>query len=175
MSRIYYWDSSVLIAFIKKEVDRVDAVEQFLDEAEAGDVTIVTSYMTLTEVVHWEDPAQKPKPIKPASEKLLKGFFQKDYFEWVNFDRKIAESARDLIWEFGLKSKDAVHMASALECIEIHGIKFDAIHSYDRDFTNLNGRINVVKCPIEEPIPTQQVLKLNDVRKKAKGKKRAKK
>lgn len=172
MSRIYYWDSSVFIALLKKEPGRAEAVEQFLEEAENGEVVILSSFMTLTEVVCWEWNDSGPRSMKPDAKMKLKRFFQKDYFEWINFDRKIAEDSRDLIWKFGLGSKDAVHLASAIEAIKVHKIEIAAIHSYDSDFTNLNGKISGISCTIENPIPTQSIMLLDDERRKPQKRKR---
>lgn len=148
-TRIYYWDSSCFIAFFKPESGRVDAVTQFLDEAEAGEVIIVTSFMTLTEVLKIGDT----KPTTREAQQKIARFFQKTYFEWVNFDRRIAESARDLIWKHdGLKSKDAVHIASAVEAT-IQGVHLDAVHAYDGAFASLSRKISGLKCKMEQPIP----------------------
>ena len=54
MARIYYWDSSVFVAFFNKEPNRVDDVTQFLEEAESGEVIITSSFLTLTEVTKVE-------------------------------------------------------------------------------------------------------------------------
>ncbi len=49
--KIYYWDSTVFIALLTGEEGRVDNVEQILEEAESGEVFIVTSSFTLVEVI----------------------------------------------------------------------------------------------------------------------------
>lgn len=166
--RIYYWDSSCFIAFFKPEPHRVDAVTQFLDEADAGEVIIVTSFMTITEVLRIGD---SKNPTHEAQQKIIR-FFQKDYFEWVNFDRGIAERARDLMWKHdGLKSKDAVHIASAVEAT-LQGVQLNAVHAYDGMFSSLSGKIDGLKCKMEHPIPPQLVMPLGDVRKKGKNRRK---
>src|SRR5437667_6267312 len=110
--KIYYWDSTVLIALLTGEEGRVDNVEQILEEAESGDVFIITSSFTLVEVIKLKGST----PILVSEQKEITEFFEKDYFRFVDANRKITESARDLIWKSpGLFPKDAVHLASAIE------------------------------------------------------------
>jgi predicted nucleic acid-binding protein len=152
--KIYYWDSSVFIAFLNDEVqdNRGENVEQFLDEAEAGDVFIITSSFTLVEVIKLKGQ----NPIQFTASKKLTEFFEKDYFRFVDATRKITASARDLIWTHsGLFPKDAVHLASAIEFASKEDL--DAIHSYDADFLKLNGKLGI-SCPICHPVPRQPLL-----------------
>lgn len=162
--KIYYWDSSVFCAFFTPEQmpARADNVAQLLEDAEDGNVIIVTSFLTLTEVIKVDGE----KPFNIAEQKKITQFFKKDYFEWVNFDRGIAEAARELIWtNDGLKSKDAVHIASAVEAMAL-GVKLDAVHAYDGAFAKLSGKIAGLQCPMLEPIPNQLTLGLGDARRK---------
>lgn len=152
--KIFYWDSSVFIAFLsdEQEEDRAQHVEQLLNEAEAGDMFIVTSSFTLVEVIKL-----KGKPaISPESAKRVTDFFEKDYFKFVDASRKITSAARNLIWTLpGLFPKDAVHLASAIEFAGVESLH--GIHSYDRDFLSLNGKLPI-KCPITKPVPEQPYL-----------------
>jgi len=167
--KIYYWDSSVFCAFFEKEPDRVDSVEQFLEEAESGEVIIVTSFITITEVLKIDGA----KPATAAARRNIPRFFQKDYFKWVEFDRSVAEASRDLMWDHaGLKSKDAVHIASAAKLVNSHKVELDAVHSYDKIFTKLSGKIKGLTCPMSEPVPTQMILRLGDKRRKPLKRKR---
>jgi predicted nucleic acid-binding protein len=157
---IYYWDSSVFLALLMQEDGRAENVEHFLEEAESQDAIIVTSSFTLVEVIK----LKKRQPILPEKQAIVTGFFQRDYFRFIDATRKITEDARGLIWTTpGLMPKDAVHLASAVEFVK-QGGKLDAVHSYDTDFTNLNGKLPV-SCPIEEPIPMAPTLGLKVARK----------
>ena len=159
---IYYWDSSVILALLMGEEGRVDNVRHFLEDAESQEAIIVTSSFTLVEVIR----LRKRAPILPDKQALVTSFFQKDYFKFIDATRKITEDARALIWaNQGLMPKDAVHLASAIEFVT-QGGKLNAIHSYDADFTNLNGKLPV-NCPIEEPIPVAPMLGLIVPRKEA--------
>jgi hypothetical protein len=42
------------------------------------------------------------------------GFFKQEYIAVQNVTREVAEASRDLVWDFGIKPKDALHVASAI-------------------------------------------------------------
>lgn len=161
--RIEYWDSCVFIAFLNRdtaEPKEGDIVEELLEEAREGNLLIVTSFMTLTEVVKLDGS----KPKMAEDQKKLEKFFRHDYFEWVEFDREIAEAARRLMWNHPLSSKDAVHLASAARLIEL-GVKLDAVCSFnDRDFARHNGNIAGINCQIRQPTSRQMLMRLDDAR-----------
>ncbi len=153
-TQVFYWDSSVFIAFFSGEKGRCDNVEQILEEAESGNVYIVTSSFTEVEVIKLKGCL----PIKIDQQKKITEFFEKDYFLFVDATRKVTELARDLIWKYpGLFPKDAVHLAFAV-VFSGHD-KLDAIHSYDRDFLDLNGKYPM-PCQIIQPVPNQLTMKL---------------
>jgi predicted nucleic acid-binding protein len=152
--KIYYWDASVFITIFNDEPG-ADNVEHFLDEAEQESVVIVTSSFTPVEVLKMKGK----KPITKAGKEKVRGFFQKDYFRWVDLSHLVGETAQSLIWDYpGLWPKDAVHLASAIVFEKISPLKLDAIHSYDQDFIKLNGKLPT-KCPILQPIPSQAVMR----------------
>ncbi len=47
-----YWDSSTFIAFFREEEGRVDLCRAIIDAAINGEVRIVTSTLSFSEVVH---------------------------------------------------------------------------------------------------------------------------
>jgi predicted nucleic acid-binding protein len=150
--KIYYWDSSVMIAFLGGEAGRSENVEQIFEEAESGEVFIVTSSFTLVEVIKLKGKT----PIRIDAQQRVTKFFEKDYFLFVDATRKITEAARALIWANPtLFPKDSVHLASAIEFHKKRSL--DALHSYDKDFLGFNGK-SLISCPIEEPVPPQPVL-----------------
>lgn len=152
--KIFYWDASVFVAFLndEQEENRAENVEQLLDEAEAGELFIVTSSFTLVEVLKLKGKI----PIKAVDEQKIMDFFEKDYFKFVDATRKITAAAQKLIWTLpGLFPKDAVHLASAIEFATIECL--DGIHSFDKDFLTLNGKLPV-SCPVAKPIPKQPLL-----------------
>ena len=113
MSReLRYWDSNTFLAYFQEEAGRVDSCEAVLSEAEKGTVLIVTCALTLAEVL----ALRGAERILPTPEMKLKviGFFKNEYVAVVNVSREVAELARDLVWDKGVKPKDAVHVACAL-------------------------------------------------------------
>jgi predicted nucleic acid-binding protein len=165
--QIYYWDSSVFVKHFNDEPG-ADNVEHFLDEAEQERVILIVSSITPVEVLKLKGE----KPINKSQQNKIRGFFQKDYFRFVDLTRKIGERAQVLIWDHpGLWPKDAIHLASAIEFESISGLRLDAVHSYDHDFLQLNGKLPM-KAPIVEPIPSQAVMQkiLSQTQLKIKGK-----
>jgi len=153
-AKFFYWDSSVFIALLSDEKGRAENVAQILEEAESGEVYIVTSSFTLVEVIKMKGRV----PIKIDDQKKVTEFFEKDYFLFVDANRKITELARKLVWENpALFPKDAVHLASAVEFAKYQDL--DGIHSYDNDFLALNGKLQF-QCPVVEPVPNQLTMKL---------------
>jgi predicted nucleic acid-binding protein len=106
-----YWDSGVFLALLLPEPERFPECRSVLKAAEKGHVQIVTSALTLTELIHLKG---KPKLHKDEHEAKIRGFFQHQYIIIREVDRFIAEQARDLIWRHGLHPKDAIHVATAL-------------------------------------------------------------
>lgn len=47
----FYWDSGVFCSFFSDEPGRADLVEELLEDAHQGAITIVTSTFALTEVI----------------------------------------------------------------------------------------------------------------------------
>ncbi len=151
----YYWDSSVFVAFFSDEPHRADVVEQLLEEATAGRITIVTSSFANVEVLKVEGHA----PLTEADEKKTSDFFEYPFIRFVDATRSLCDEARHLIWKYpALQPKDAVHLASALAYSERANL--DGLFSYDQHFLKLNGMITK-KFPIVEPLMKQGILKLN--------------
>ena len=151
-TQVFYWDSSVFVALLNDEPGRAENIEQIIDEAEAGEIYIITSSFTLVEVIKLKGE----KPILVSEQEEVTKFFEKDYFRFVDATRKITERARDLIWKTpALNPKDAVHLACAIEYAS--KAELDCIHSYDTDFLALNGKLPS-SCPVQEPMPRQKTF-----------------
>ena len=107
-----YWDANAFLAYFQEEGGRVDSCEAVLEEAEKGKLLIVTSALTLAEVLALRG-AKKLSP-KPSLKRKVIDFFKNEYISVQNVTREVAELARDLVWDKGIKPKDAVHVASAI-------------------------------------------------------------
>jgi predicted nucleic acid-binding protein len=80
--------------------------------AEKGKILIITSALTLSEVL-----ALRGKKRLPPNEKMKKkviDFFKNEYIAVQNVTREVAEVSRDLVWDHSVKPKDAIHVASAI-------------------------------------------------------------
>ena len=105
-----YWDTSCFLAWLKNEQDKVGNCTGIIQACEDGQLKLMTSTLTLVEVLYLNF---KDKIPKTESDKI-RAFFENDYIVTIPLDRMIAEKAQDLVWDFGVKPKDAVHVASAL-------------------------------------------------------------
>jgi predicted nucleic acid-binding protein len=115
-----YWDACTFIAYLGDE-PRAGEAEAVLRVAERGHVHIVTSALTLAEVL-------KPdghKPITVEQQDKIDRFFHHTYIKVRNVDRKTAELARRVFWKCGIEPKDAVHVATALMTDVDHLETFD--------------------------------------------------
>ena len=108
---IIYWDSDAFLAWFQEEAGKVELCEGTLDRASKGELVIVTSTLTLTEVL-WKRNGPK---IAQDKADLIRRFFRRSYFKLRNVTRAVAESAQDLVWSNNIRPKDAIHIATALD------------------------------------------------------------
>ena len=151
--RRYYWDSGVFCSFLGEEENRFQVVHDLLNEAHAGRLEIITSSFALVEVLKLKGH----NPITEVEEGHLRTFFEYPFIKIVNADRDICEAARTFVWKHKMKSKDAVHMATAdmaSRITEVHGL-----FSWDSDFVKLNGKTGI-DIPICHPFMNQGLLRL---------------
>lgn len=134
--RRLYWDSCNFISLISEdEVNRADICQHILEDAERGAAEIVTSALTIAEVI-------KPKgsPMFTAEkEQKISEFFLHEYILIYDVTREIAESARKLSRQHGLKPRDAIHLATALKAEEV-----EVFQTWDiSDFADLDVPIRI--------------------------------
>jgi predicted nucleic acid-binding protein len=105
-----YWDACAFLGWLRSEDDKWEGCRRVLDAAERGDVLIVTSALTIAEVLH-----TKGKERIPAEhQEKVEAFFRHEYIVVRTLERGTAEFARRLVWAHGIEPKDAVHVATAL-------------------------------------------------------------
>lgn len=152
MKRIY-WDSCCFIDYLNG-TERGKQVRGVVEKAQNGELQIVTSVLTLTEVLGVKNATEEEK------NKIKKAFTPACGILLVDATKHLAESARDFIWDYGYHkhSKDAVHLATALYVTKYQAI--DEIHSFDTDLLKLNGRIGirVVRPSLEDYPETAKPL-----------------
>jgi predicted nucleic acid-binding protein len=140
-----YWDSVVFIDFLQQTKWRIDSIGPMAEEARRGDLIIVTSALTLAEVVSLKDLGL----LDLHTEQLIVDFFESEFIEVRNVDRFIAEKARWIIREFKINAPDAIHVATAI--LE----KVAVLFTYDfKDLAKWDGKIDGL--PIKIPGDTSE-------------------
>ena len=146
--RKVYCDANIFIGWFNREQDKVEACRGLVDASEKGQVKIITSALTLTEVIK----TKGQQPLPQSKEETIKGFFEQEFVGVVNVDRRTAEFARDLIWRYPhLNPKDSIHVATASMT---EGV--DVLYTFDDDLLRLDGQLGDPARRISKPdIPYQ--------------------
>jgi predicted nucleic acid-binding protein len=146
-----YWDSTCFIAWLKPEPERRSKCQEVLRAAERGELQIVTSAISLIEVIKLD---KGPLQMTKDKEKKIADFFKHEYIVVVQVTRQLAEVARSLVWNEGLRPRDSIHAATALN------EKLTDLHAFDNDLLKLNGKIGKPALIIKEPHTLQPELPL---------------
>jgi len=126
----HYWDSVSFLAWLQNEAGRIDGCRDTLERAKSGEIVIVTSALTLTEVLWTKDGPRLPED---KAEKL-NGFFRRSYIRVVNLDRSTAQKAQKHVWNDGIKPKDSIHLATALH------LQCEFLETYDAHLLKKAGK-----------------------------------
>lgn len=105
-----YWDSDAFLGLLNGEPDKIPACEDVWKAAERGLIAIVTSTLTVAEVIYAKGVHNK---LDPAKRPLVNSFFRSGHIILKPLTRKIAELARDVVWDSKVRPKDAVHIATS--------------------------------------------------------------
>jgi len=145
-----YWDTTCFLGWLNNEEEKVTACQGIIDDAESGNIKIVTSAFTIAEVVYLK---KHPKITREKSKRII-DFFKNEYIVVVNVDRFIAESARELLWNYeNLKSPDAIHVATAVYA------ETPFLDTFDEGLEKLNNEIGSPPIHIGKPnYPYQEKL-----------------
>lgn len=119
--RAVYWDSDCFLAWLQNEAGKADKCAAVLDEAEEGKIRIVTSALTIAEVL--AVPRREKIPRNRRQE--VEAFFQREFIVIRGLTGRLGTSARELVWDRGIAPKDAVHVATALDA------KLSELHTFD--------------------------------------------
>ncbi|PSB20207.1 PIN domain-containing protein [Phormidesmis priestleyi ULC007] len=143
---LHYWDSCTFLGYLKAEADKVDGCVSVLKHAEKGSVKIVTSSLSLVEVIK----LKKREPISREDEEKIRRFFMHKWIVLQDVDRKISELARELVWEHVLRPYDAVHVATAIRA------KVNHIDTFDDDLIKLSEKLGEPKITMGKPFLSTQ-------------------
>lgn len=104
-------DSAPLIYYIENHPSYASAVQKVIERAEAGQIRLATSVLTLTEVL--SQPLEKQAPgIAEAYRAVL---LESPELSLLPVDLAIAERAAQLRAIYRLKTADALQIATALQ------------------------------------------------------------
>lgn len=163
-----YWDSNCFIGFLQNE-SNADVLEAIIKLAEDGKLAIVTSSLTLTEVLKFKgSDGVVHNPIKPEEEHHLTDCFSPENgVHVVNLDRIVAEMARRVVWDHGIDPKDAIHVATAMQFKRNGLMKHEdslVFHTFDKRVLSHGDGIDGIPfvTPQQEDYPLQTQLKIVD-------------
>jgi len=108
--KLIYWDSDCFLAILKdNEPEKTRACHSVLQEAVAGNVLLVTSSIAFIEVIKTKAKTN----VNPSDEKKIQEFLDHSYISVRNVTPAVGRKARELIWKYGLRPKDSIHVATA--------------------------------------------------------------
>jgi len=138
-----YWDSVTFLGWLSAEPDKAPDCKPILEAAEAGKVVLVTSALTITEVLklkgHEKIPASQAKKIE--------AFFRHSWIIVREVDRFVAEDARELVWNKNINPKDAIHVATALR----QDVTLDQFDTFDEGLIKFSGTLGDPPLTIGKP------------------------
>jgi predicted nucleic acid-binding protein len=140
MPRRVYWDTNCFLGWFQQETGKRDALRELLNEAEAGELVIVTSALAITECAGL--PTVR-RVDDDASRKML-AFFEQEYIALRAVERTIAEKAHDLTRRLAIKHADAIHVATAMTT------NVEVLHTWDEGIIKHN-KSAMIGLRIEKP------------------------
>ena len=138
-----YWDACTCLGLLRDEPDKVGACQEIIDQAEAGEIQIVTSALTIAEVLWLKGHDRVPVEDR----EMVRNFFRNEYIVIHEVDRRVAEIAQDVVWDFNIKHKDAIHVATAVD------MGADVLDTFDGPLLNLDGLVGNPALKISRPAP----------------------
>lgn len=143
--RYRYWDACTVLGWLKGETDKVNECKAVIDHAKRDELHIVTSAITLAEVLYLKGST----PIPVTDRVKVRRFFEADYIELYDVDRTIAEKAQDVVWDHGVTPKDAIHVATALA--PAPGVVIEQLDTFDGGLIGLSGKVGSPALKIGRP------------------------
>jgi predicted nucleic acid-binding protein len=143
---LIYWDSDAFLGWLQEEPGKVELCDGTLTRVTKGEVLIVTSALTIAEVL-W----MRGAPMIPVTKaELVRKFFRRSYIRVRNVTRAISEDAQDLVWSHSIRPKDAIHVATALDA------KVPFLETFDDRLLKQTGTVGDPPLVIRRPIATPQ-------------------
>jgi len=150
-----YWDACIFIAWITDErvpprqAGEMEGLAEIVDEIDRGLSTLVTSAITLTEVLASTLTAEQRQRFELTMKRPTTVV--------MNVDMRVGQLSsdiRDHYRQLGLRLKtpDAIHLASAILA------KADVLHTFDPDLLRFDGNAAGHQIAIRKPMGTQTVM-----------------
>ena len=143
---LVYWDSDAFLGWLQAEPGKVELCAGTLKRASQGEVVILTSALTLAEVL-W---MRNAPPIPQDKAEIVRKFFRRSYMRVRNVTRAASESAQDLVWTQGIRPKDAIYVATALDAGAF------ALETFDEGLIGKSGKVGTPPLLIRKPLPPAQ-------------------
>lgn len=148
MAERIYWDTNCFLSWLNGEPERVPVLEALLDLAERGERSLVTSTLTLVEVVYLA--SERPgAPLDESGEHAIDALFERAMITFVELHEGVARQARRLMRDaigqgWSLRHADAIHLATALDA------RAEEVHTYEAQ--NRRARwTGLVGIPVATP------------------------
>ncbi|MDH4120145.1 MAG: PIN domain-containing protein [Deltaproteobacteria bacterium] len=111
MKKTIYWDSNTFLGLLnhEDEPENSQMCESVWKSAEQGLSTLLTSTLTIAEVIH----IKGREKLNPSHREKVNLFFRAEHIVLRPLTREIAQLARDVVWDNAIKPKDAIHVATA--------------------------------------------------------------
>lgn len=151
-----YLDACAFLAYLNNEPGRAEHLEALFEEAERGNVRLITSTITLAEVAFLKETGTTSDV--DADVRIDDLLLDRRIITFVECTEDIARGARRYVRPAadqtqGLKPADAIHLSSAIAA----GV--DYFLTYDSDF---DPAVLDVDFEITEPMPATPKLDLPD-------------
>lgn len=137
-----YWDSDCFLGWLQAEADKEKQCREVLEAATDGKARIVTSALTIAEVL----AVKNAQPIPASMRQKVEAFFCSDYIVVRNITRKIAEDARTYVWDYKVAPKDALHVSTAINA------GLGVLHTFDAGLISKSGLIGDPTLTIQRPL-----------------------
>ncbi len=124
-----YLDANIFIYAVGSLDEKKEKCLKILNKVVGGEIEACTSFLTWDEFVH---VVRKLWGREVATSEGKK-FLQFPNLHFIKTDREVISKAQELISEYNLKPRDAIHAASAL----VKGVR--EIISDDSDFDKVKG------------------------------------
>ena len=117
-----YWDACIFIDGLQQIAGRFEHIERIEGDAKAGLLRIVTSAVSIAEVVKTGTGDLTPE----QDERKVRAYFDYPFVSVIPVDRPIGKRAAAIVRNYTIKPLDAIHVATALRA------RSEALCTYDK-------------------------------------------